>query len=140
MSRVSRKGAVSARATTRPAPLQSPSSDKLHGAQRDMVQLSPMFAEASAGHVSTIEVLRFFQTERRVLPVWTAPTVDLSTWSPLAADRNPWVPDDKQEPIGFLGKGDAMIRRPYLVARPVRSDWRTRRPRLALHLDDRRTT
>jgi hypothetical protein len=29
---------------------------------------------------------------------------------------------------GFLGKGDVMIRRPYLVAWPVGSDRRTRRP------------
>jgi hypothetical protein len=39
--------------------------------------------------------------------------------SPLAANR---------DPHGFLDKGDVMIHRPYLVAWPVGSDWRTRRP------------
>ena len=29
---------------------------------------------------------------------------------------DPWVPGASQGPIGFLGTGSAMIRRPYLVA------------------------
>src|ERR1039458_500188 len=62
-------------------------------------------------------------------PVWTAPTgtsprerpgSNRDLHRPLAAKRNP---------PGFLGKGDVMIHRPYLVAWPVGSDWRTRRPR-----------
>jgi hypothetical protein len=39
--------------------------------------------------------------------------------SALAANR---------DPRGFLGKGDVMIHRPCLVAWPVGSEWRTRRP------------
>jgi hypothetical protein len=40
---------------------------------------------------------------------------------------DPWVPGTSQGPIGFLGKGDAMIQRPCLVAWPVGNYRRTRR-------------
>jgi hypothetical protein len=41
-----------------------------------------------------------------------------------------------RDPHGFLDKGDVMIHRPYLVAWSVGSDWRTRRLRLVVHLDE----
>ena len=41
---------------------------------------------------------------------------------------------------GFLGKGDVTIHRPYLVAGPVGSDWRTRRPSRAFYCEDRSNT
>jgi hypothetical protein len=46
----------------------------------------------------------------------------------------------QQEPMGFLGKGDVMIHRPCLVAWPVGSDRRTRRPCLVPHCEDRSRT
>jgi hypothetical protein len=39
---------------------------------------------------------------------------------------DPWVPGTNQGPMGFPGKGDAMIQRPYLFAGPAGTDWRTR--------------
>ena len=39
---------------------------------------------------------------------------------------DPWVPGTSQGPIGFLGKGSAMIRWPCLVAWPEGNDRRTR--------------
>ena len=62
-------------------------------------------------------------------PVWTAPT-GTPLGSALAANRDLHRPlAAKRNPPGFLGKGDVMIHRPCLVAWPVGSDWRTRRPR-----------
>jgi hypothetical protein len=39
--------------------------------------------------------------------------------------------------MGFLDKGEVMIHRPYLVAWPVGSDWRTRRPSRTFDCEDR---
>jgi hypothetical protein len=41
---------------------------------------------------------------------------------------DPWVPGTSQGPIGFLGKGNAMIQRPCLVVGTVRNYRRTRGP------------
>ena len=55
-----------------------------------------------------------------------------------AANRDPHgFLATNRSPRGFLDKGDVMIHRPYLVAGPAGSDWRTRRLRLVVHLDDR---
>ena len=75
------------------------------------------------------QVLRFCQAGR-LLP---APS------GPHQQGTPPWeFPGSKQGPTGswqhggtfpgFLDKGDVMIHRPYLVAGPAGSDWRTRRP------------
>jgi hypothetical protein len=74
------------------------------------------------------KVLRFSQAGYCYPPRLDRTNRALPHGSSLAANR---------DPHGFLDKGDVMIHRPYLVAGPVGSDWRTRRPRLVLHLDDR---
>ena len=63
------------------------------------------------------EVLRFCQAGHYYPPRLDRTDRDLPHRSSLAANRNL---------RGFLDKGDVMIHRPYLVAWPVGSDWRTR--------------
>jgi hypothetical protein len=69
--------------------------------------------------VSNDKVLRFSQAGHCCPPRLDRTNRALLNGSSLAANR---------DPHGFLGKGDVMIHRPYLVAWPVGSDWRTRRP------------
>ena len=68
----------------------------------------------------------------KVLRIWQAglfpPRLARTKGNPiagfLAGSRNPH---------GFLAKGDVMILRPRLVAWPLGSEWRTRRPSRVTH-------
>jgi hypothetical protein len=69
-------------------------------------------------HEDLNKVLRFCQA-RRLFPLRLDRTNrEFLHGIALAANK---------DPPGFLDKGDVMIHRPYLVAGPAGSDWRTRR-------------
>ena len=66
-----------------------------------------------------LQVLRFSQAGYCYPPRLDRTNRSLPHGSALAANR---------DLNGFLDKGDVMIHRPYLVAWPAGSDWRTQRP------------
>jgi hypothetical protein len=86
------------------------------------------------------KVLRLRRTGPCVLTRPGRTNRDLPHRSSLAANRDPHrflIPNRNH---GFLGKGDVIIHRPYLVAGPVGSDWRTRRPSRTFDCEDRSNT
>jgi hypothetical protein len=87
--------------------------------------------------ISIDKVLRFRQAGHCCPPRPERTNRAFPHGSALAADRGPMgFLVTNRDPHGFLDKGDVMIHRPYLVAWSVGSDWRTRRLRLVVHLDE----
>ena len=65
------------------------------------------------------KVLRFSQAGHCYPPRLDRTNRALPMGVPWAANRDPRVPGNTEEPPGFLGKGDVMIHRPCLTAWPV---------------------
>ena len=91
---------------------------------------------ACLSHEDLNKVLRFCQAGPRVPSCLGHTTGTSLTGAPWQQAGTPLGSRQHTGANGFLGKGDVTIHRPYMAARPVGSDWRTRRPRLAVHLDE----
>jgi hypothetical protein len=111
-------------------PARDPCGSSARAACRSGLRVPREIGEPDA-RVEHVRSTRCCDSGRRDIaarPVWTAQTGNSPTGAPWQQTGTLGFLAANRDLHGFLDKGDAMILRPCLVAWPVGSDWRTRRP------------